>query len=57
MEKWLTVKDVKEYLQCSTPTLYRLVKNKKFPPQYKIGGMSRWKKEEIDKFIVAINKK
>lgn len=56
-EKWMTINKVRDHISCIAATLYRLMKNKKFPRQYKIGGMSRWNREEIDQFILESNRK
>jgi excisionase family DNA binding protein len=49
---WMTLEDVKDYLMCSHTTIYNLVKRGKLPRQHKIGGMTRWSRQEIDRHIM-----
>ena len=46
----LTISEVAEYLKVAERTLYRLVAAKKIPA-FKVGGMWRFSKTEIDKWI------
>lgn len=46
----LTITDVAEYLKVAERTLYRLVAAKKIPA-FKVGGMWRFSKTEIDLWI------
>jgi len=49
--EWMTLDQVKTYLQCSHTVIYKGMRAGILPKQYKIGGISRWSKEEIDKYI------
>ena len=50
MNKYLSVKEVSEYLAIKPPTLYGKVSRKEIP-HYKIGKLVRFKREEIDKWM------
>jgi excisionase family DNA binding protein len=50
-QEWMTLEDVKAYLLCSHTTIYKLIKKGELPQQRKIGGMSRWSRQEIDTHI------
>lgn len=50
-ETLLTVQDVTKRLNCATSTLYRWQKLGKFPRPLNIGGMVRWKEEDLRNFI------
>ncbi|MCK5215157.1 MAG: helix-turn-helix domain-containing protein [Candidatus Omnitrophica bacterium] len=47
----LTVEQVADYIQISKWTIYRWIKEKNMPV-YKMGGVSRFKKSEIDEWIM-----
>lgn len=49
-EKWLTVKEVAEYLQLSPDQIYRLAQQGKIPAS-KVGARWRFKKENIDRWM------
>ena len=49
-EKWMTVKEVAEYLQLSTDLIYRLAQQVKIPVS-KIGNRWRFRKERIDQWM------
>lgn len=49
----LSVKDVCEMLGCSRRTVYRLKDAGQMPPSIKIGGMVRWRPDEIQSWISA----
>lgn len=49
-EKWLTVKDVAEYLQLSADQIYRLAQQGKIPA-FKVGARWRFKREKIDEWV------
>ncbi len=49
--KWMTTKEVAEYLSLSTSQVYNLTSNG-YLPFYKLGKrMNRYLKEEVDAFI------
>ena len=45
---YLTVNDVAEYFGCGVSTVWRLAKNGTLPKPVHIGGMTRWRKSEIE---------
>ena len=49
-EKWLTVKEVAEYLQLSPDQIYRLAQQGKIPAS-KVGARWRFKRENIDRWM------
>lgn len=49
-DKWMTVKDVADYLQLSKDQIYRLAQQGKIPVS-KIGRGWRFKKEKIDQWM------
>jgi excisionase family DNA binding protein len=49
-EKWLTVKEVAEYLQLSPDQIYRLAQQGKIPAS-KVGARWRFKRENIDHWM------
>ena len=49
-EKWMTVKDISEYLQLSKDQIYRLAQQGKIPAA-KIGRGWRFRKEKIDEWM------
>jgi excisionase family DNA binding protein len=51
-EKWMTVKDVAEYLQLSMDMVYKMAQQEKIPAS-KIGTQWRFKREEIDKWVMS----
>ncbi len=52
MDRWMTVKDLAEYLQLSTDLIYKMAQQGKLPAS-KIGVQWRFKREEIDKWVKA----
>lgn len=48
--KWLTVKQVAEYLQASEEKIYKLCQRRKMPAS-KFGGQWRFDKNEIDQWL------
>ena len=48
--RWMTVKDVAEYLQLSTDQIYRLAQQGKIPAS-KVGVQWRFKMEKIDEWV------
>jgi excisionase family DNA binding protein len=49
-DRWMTVKEVAEYLQFSTDQIYRLAQLGKIPAS-KVGKRWRFKKEKIDEWM------
>ena len=49
-DRWMTVKEVAEYLQFSTDQIYRLAKQGEIPAS-KIRKRWRFKKEKIDQWM------
>ena len=49
-DRWMTVKEVAEYLQFSTDQIYRLAQLGKIPAS-KVGKRWRFKKENIDEWM------
>ena len=50
MDKWLTVKELADYLGISKETIYRRLKNKSIPA-YRVGKGWRFKASEIDEHV------
>jgi excisionase family DNA binding protein len=48
--RWMTVKDVAEYLQLSTDQIYRLAQQGKIPA-FRVGARWRFKREKIDEWV------
>jgi len=48
--RWLTVKQVADYLQLSVDLIYRLAQQGKIPVS-KVGGRWRFKKDKIDQWM------
>jgi len=48
--RWMTVKDVAEYLQLSTDQIYRLAQQGKIPA-FRVGALWRFKREKIDEWV------
>jgi len=51
MDKWLTLEQIAEYLQMSTSSIYKMAQAGNIPA-YKVGRQWRFKKEQIDKWII-----
>lgn len=52
MDRLLRLKDVMEILQLSKTTIYKLVKENKFPHQVKISDRQvAWRQSDIQKYI------
>ena len=49
-DRWMTVKDLAEYLQLSTDQIYRLAQEGKIPAS-RVGTRWRFKKERIDEWM------
>ena len=49
--QWLTTKETMTLAQTSRTTMYKLIKNGKFPPPIKIGKKSLWVESEINDWI------
>lgn len=52
----LTIKEVAEYLKVTERTIYRLAAAKKIPG-FKVGGMWRFRKTDLDGWIAAQSEK
>lgn len=50
VEQILTIKEVAEYLKVTERTIYRLSQAKKIP-SFKVGGMWRYLRKDIDAWI------
>lgn len=50
-ESLLTLKQIVKYLQLSSSSVYSLVQNNKIPA-YKVGKQWRFKKSEIDEWLL-----
>jgi len=46
----LTIKEIADYLKVAEKTIYRLAGNKKLPA-FKVGGIWRFRKSEVDRWI------
>jgi len=55
MDKWLTLEQIAEYLQMSTSSIYKMAQKGKIPA-YKVGRQWRFKKEDIDRWVLKGNK-
>ena len=55
-DKWLTIDQISNYLQASKEKVYKLCQKGKMPAS-KFGGQWRFKKEQIDKWLLAQQKK
>ena len=51
-DKWLTVKEVAEYLKLSTDLVYKFAQRGKIPVS-KVGNQWRFDREEIDTWVKA----
>jgi len=49
-DRWMTVKDVAEYLQLSTDQIYHLAQQGRIPAS-KVGARWRFKREKIDQWV------
>ncbi len=56
MDTWLTVKEVAQYLKLSTDLIYKLAQQGKIPAS-KVGAAWRFKKEKIDRWMDANEKR
>lgn len=54
-EELMLLSELVAYLKISKWTLYRWIKDKGLPV-YKIGGLNRFKKNEIDEWIMTFKK-
>lgn len=50
VDRWMTVRDVAEYLQLSMDLIYKMAQQGKLPAS-KIGAQWRFKREEIDEWV------
>jgi excisionase family DNA binding protein len=49
--KLLTIKEVRDALNCATSTIYRWVQEEHFPRPLRLGGMARWEQKDVDAFL------
>jgi len=49
----LTARELRKAIGVSTTTLWRWVRDGKFPPQVRIGSLVRWKRSEVDAWLQA----
>lgn len=54
--EWMTTEDVEEFFQVSTSTVYRWVSDGKLPA-YKVGGVRRYKREDVEALAEPIEPK
>jgi len=50
-EKLLRLRDVKEFIPISTASIYKKMKELRFPGVHKFGGTAFWKLSEIQDYI------
>ena len=46
----LTISDVRQRLNCATSTIYRWMEKDEFPRPLKLGGLVRWRNEDLEEF-------
>ena len=51
INKLLTIKEVIKIVGIKKSTLYKLIKEGKFPQQIKIGHLSRWRLSDIQDWV------
>jgi len=49
-DRWLSVKEIAEYLGVKQDTIYKWITRKRMPA-HKIGRLWKFKKDEIDKWV------
>jgi len=54
-DRLMLMPELEEYLRISKWTLYRWIKEKDLPV-YKLGGLNRFRKSEIDEWIMRYKK-
>ncbi|WP_456488985.1 helix-turn-helix transcriptional regulator [Caminibacter pacificus] len=57
MEQLLTLKEVIQMVGFKKSTIYKFIKENKFPRPLKFGKSSRWAKSEIDSWIKNLKQK
>ena len=55
-DKWLTIDQISDYLQASKEKIYKMCQKGRMPAS-KFGGQWRFKKEAVDKWLLAQQKK
>lgn len=50
-DRWMTVKDVAEYLQLSMDMVYKMAQQGRMPAS-KIGTQWRFKRQEVDRWVM-----
>ena len=57
MEKLLlSIKDVQGILSIGKTTIYKMVKDEKFPKPIKVNGRSLWRKSDIENWVKNLDK-
>jgi excisionase family DNA binding protein len=51
-DKWLTIAQIAKYLQASKEKIYKMCQKGKMPAS-KFGGQWRFKREAVDKWLLA----
>jgi len=57
MEQLLTIKEVVQIIGFKKSTIYKFIRENKFPQPLKFGKSSRWKKSEIELWIKNLKQK
>jgi predicted DNA-binding transcriptional regulator AlpA len=52
--RWMSTKEVTQYIGICPATLYRLINEQGFPRPRKLGHLSRWLRDEIDAHLMAL---
>jgi predicted DNA-binding transcriptional regulator AlpA len=52
--RWMSTKEVTQYIGICPATLYRLINEQGFPRPRKLGHLSRWLRDEIDTHMMAL---
>lgn len=47
----LSIKEIRQRINCATSTVYRWMEQDHFPRPLRIGGMARWEEQDIDGFL------
>ena len=53
-EKLMTVAEVAADLKLGSSTIWRMVSEGSFPAPIKIGGSTRWNREELERYIARL---
>ncbi len=55
-DRWLSVDEIATYLGVKRDTIYKWIERKGMPPAHKVGRLWKFRKDEIDKWVVSGNK-